>query len=404
MGQLGCPRYPTSGMKAEGSRAKKMKSFILALALTAACAGAMAENYIRIPIPGILGAAGTTHPGLPTHPGEGNTAGLVLSTTSLMFGDVMVGSSSDALSVTVKNTGPSDISLEPIASGAFAATAGSTCGSILAAGAQCEIGVAFQPVSAGKGQSGALTIGSSVGIKTVELTGAGKLANYSKISVAPLTFASRDEVLIGQGLAEYLYVTIEGDIPVTFGNASVSSSNPGEFWTPALPGLKGCRGAVAAGSTCTIRVLFSPTTGGTAKRTATIAFPNNSTDEYGQMGAQATTATYNGSVVAQAGLLTTLGSVTNPWNSSLPIGFTGGEYALGFTNVGNMDVHIANVTVTGANVLKKDNCETLAPAARCDVALDISQLPVGVHDFTIRVDNDGLYGTTYGYARLTITP
>lgn len=380
-----------------------MKSFILALALTAGCAGAMAENYIRIPIPGIAGLAGASHPALPTAPSDGgNSSGLVLSTASLTFGDVIVGSSSGARSVTVKNTGTSDVSLAPIVSGAFAETEGGTCGSVLAAGAQCDIGVAFQPVAAGREQLGALTIGSSAGVKTVALTGAGKLANYSKISVAPLTFAFTDAALIGVGLGaqtESLYVTIEGTVPVTFGTATASSPNPGEFTARNYM----CRGTVVAGSTCQMLVTFAPMIAGTAKRIATIAIPNNSTDEYGQPGTQATTATYSGSVVAQAGLLLTEGSVTSPWRYSFPVGFTGG-HAMGFKNLGNMDVHIAKVTVTGANVLQKDNCETVAPAAQCGVTLDIGQLPVGVHYITIRLDNDSLYGTAYGYLRITINP
>ena len=388
--------------KGRGFPRKNMKSFILALALTAGCAGAMAENYIRVPTPGIAGPAGSTHPGLPTPPGGGNSAGLVLSTASLMFGDVIVGSSSGARSVTVKNTGTSDVSLEPIASGAFAETAGSTCGSILAAGAQCDIGVAFQPVAAGRGQSGALTIGSSAGVKTVALTGAGKLANYSKISVAPLTFAFTGETLVGVAMVENLYVTIEGTVPVTFDTVTTASSpNPGEF-RAAVVGVNMCRGTVAAGRTCQIRVGFTPNTAGTAKRIATIAIPNNSTDEYGQLGAQATTATYNGSVVAKAGWLPTMGSE----GSRLPTTFQAGTggYDIWFTNQGNMDVHVANVTVTGANVLQEDNCETVIPTAQCGVALDIRQLPVGVHDITIRLDNDGMYGTAYAYLRVTINP
>ena len=98
---------------------------------------------------------------------------LSTSPSSLAFGNVAVGSTSAAQSVTVTNTGSSAATISSIAaSGNFAQT--NTCGTSLAANASCTVTATFTPASAGA-LSGAVTITSNASNSptTIALTGTG---------------------------------------------------------------------------------------------------------------------------------------------------------------------------------------------------------------------------------------
>jgi hypothetical protein len=107
-----------------------------------------------------------------TGTGAGPVAGL--SPASLTFAGQMVGSTSSAQTVTLANTGNAALAITSIAaSGDFAAT--NTCGSSVAAGANCTISVTFHP-TAGGSESGTLTITDNApgSPHTVSLAGTGE--------------------------------------------------------------------------------------------------------------------------------------------------------------------------------------------------------------------------------------
>jgi hypothetical protein len=97
-----------------------------------------------------------------------------LSPASLTFAAQLVGTSSNAQSVTLSNTGNAALSLTSItASGDFSQT--NTCGSSVAAGASCTLSVTFKPTATGT-RTGVVTItdNASPATQTVALTGAGE--------------------------------------------------------------------------------------------------------------------------------------------------------------------------------------------------------------------------------------
>lgn len=88
-----------------------------------------------------------------------NGSALTASPAKVSFGNATVGSTSPAQAVTVSNPGSSPASISQLAvSGPFTQT--STCGTTLAAGASCTVGLKFAPTSAGAA-SGTLTVASS---------------------------------------------------------------------------------------------------------------------------------------------------------------------------------------------------------------------------------------------------
>lgn len=107
--------------------------------------------------------------------GGGNTGAPVasLSTGSLGFGSIDVGSTSAAQNVTLSNSGPGALAISSIAiTGDYAQT--SNCGSSLPSGSSCTIAVTFSPTAAGS-RSGSLTVADNAtgGAQSVSLSGTG---------------------------------------------------------------------------------------------------------------------------------------------------------------------------------------------------------------------------------------
>jgi hypothetical protein len=109
--------------------------------------------------------------------GTGLAPAVTLSPQSLSFANQLIGTSSTANPVTLSNTGNASLSLTSIAItgtniGDFSQT--NTCGTSLAAGANCTISVTFTPTTQGtRGATLAITDNAPGGPQTVSLSGAG---------------------------------------------------------------------------------------------------------------------------------------------------------------------------------------------------------------------------------------
>ncbi|MGO9274505.1 MAG: DUF4038 domain-containing protein [Terriglobia bacterium] len=144
--------------------------------------------------------------------GVGTVVGLAPS--SLSFPNQSVGSSSTAQTVTVKNQGSATVHLWQIALGS--ANRGdyllnNSCGSSLAAGAQCAVGVTFKPTASGTRIASVLFSDDGGGSpQSVSLTGDGLLL--------PLKASSNNRYLVDQNGTPFL---IMGDAPQSLvGNLS----------------------------------------------------------------------------------------------------------------------------------------------------------------------------------------
>jgi hypothetical protein len=143
--------------------------------------------------------------GLSTLPLSGTgapVAGLTVAPSSISFPAQYVGTSGNPQSVTVTNTGTIALNISSVTASPSDFGVLNACGSTVAVGASCAIGVFFDPTVAGA-RSGTLTISDNGtgGSQTVALTGsgqdfsmvagsgsatvsAGQTANYT-VSVAP---------------------------------------------------------------------------------------------------------------------------------------------------------------------------------------------------------------------------
>ncbi|MGH9602678.1 MAG: beta strand repeat-containing protein, partial [Terriglobales bacterium] len=202
-------------------------------------------------------AAGSPH----TAPlmGTGTAPVLSFTPTSLNFGNQIVGSTGAAQAVTLTNTGTALLTLSTISvTGDFTHT--HTCGSSLDAGASCIISVTFTPSVTGT-RTGQLSVTSSAAGSphTVPLMGTGTAPAVSLTSTS-LNFG--DQILGETSAAREVTLTNTGTAPLT-----VNSVTPiGDF---AL--THACGSSLAAGSSCAVRVTFTPSASGARSGEVTIS-------------------------------------------------------------------------------------------------------------------------------------
>jgi hypothetical protein len=245
-------------------------------------------------------------------------ASATVSPTSLTFASQTQGTTSTAQAVTLTNSGGSALGITSIvASGDFAET--QTCGSTLAAGANCTISVTFTPTATGT-RTGALTItdDASGSPQPVALTGTGAVA--VKAATTTTTLAVTAGGSASTTVASGSLVTLKASVTaagtavtpgvVTFCDTTVD--------TCAGSGLVGTAQLTSAG-TATLR--FFPGTGvhnyeAVFEGTGANASSTSSQQQLTVTGTTTTTITSSGS----AGNYTLTGTVAAAGSTVLPTG------------------------------------------------------------------------------------
>ncbi|MDH6115224.1 parallel beta-helix repeat protein [Kitasatospora sp. MAP12-15] len=192
-------------------------------------------------------------PVYPPYPPTGVTA----SPSALNFGSAATGSTSAAQSVTVSNPTGSAAAVSAIStSGDFAQT--NTCGTSIAAGASCTVGVTFTPTATGA-RSGSLTVNAGGVTNTVALAGTGT-APGPVLNASPANLSFAATVVGSSTAAQTVTVTNSGTSAASVSNVAAT----GDF------SQTNTCSTVAVGASCTVNVVFTPTAGGARTGTLTI--------------------------------------------------------------------------------------------------------------------------------------
>ena len=314
--------------------------------------------------------------------GTGVTApSFVFSPASLSFTGGIVGQASTAQSVTLSNPGALPIngltlqlagySASCVSSANYCFTLSSnTCGSTLAAGASCSFQIGFTPLAAGNSTATLTASSTTIASKTLAISGTA--TSTTSLSVAPsaLSFS-----MIEPGSSSSAQL-------VTVSNAGSVSAAPLVLSIAAPFSLvqDGCSGnALAAGSSCTVGVIFSPTLAQSYSGTLSIS---------------STTATSAASV-ALSGTGGTPGSVTaSPLAvlfSQTSVGLTSDATTVTFTNPSTTQALTSfSLSVTPAKqfVLVNNTCgSTLAAGASCTVGVEFTPQQAGTVTGSLNVSS-----------------
>jgi hypothetical protein len=183
-----------------------------------------------------------------------------LSPSSLTFSGTVDGQLSAAQVITLTNNG--DLPLEGISipplSGVFQTT--NKCTTQLPAHSSCDIGVVFAPVQPGN-QTGTLTITDALRTQTVALSGIGLLPPAFGVSPSSLTFAAQT---VGQAsTAQTLTVSNTGGAPMANIGFAITGQSASEFSCgSSICNATNCGATLANGASCTVQVIFTPSTAG----------------------------------------------------------------------------------------------------------------------------------------------
>jgi hypothetical protein len=172
---------------------------------------------------------------------------IVLSPSSLDFGQVAVGSNSAVLAAQAANSGATAVSISSVSvSGPFVLATNSCGTSSLAAQTTCQMQIKFAPTQVGSA-TGLLTLVDALGTQTVLLTGAGLSVSTDSLSATSLSFPATPTGALSD--AQTLTLTNSGD--VTLNLISINVSGP-------FQSSNTCGGQLAGRASCSIRVTFAP--------------------------------------------------------------------------------------------------------------------------------------------------
>jgi hypothetical protein len=294
---------------------------------------------------------------------------------AISLGSQAVGTTSAASVVTVTNTSGATVNVSGVtSSNASEFPVTTTCASV-AAGATCTISVSFSPSTAGTRQSTVTVTSNGVGSpQTIAVSGTGTgVAPVGQLAVpASVTFGP--QVVGTSSAGNVLTVTNTGTAGVNV--ASVTSSAPAEFAISANTCV-----TVAAGASCAITVVFSPTAAGA--RSATITVTSN-----GVGSPQVIAASGTGTAPAGSGVLSlpaTLGFAAQS------VGTTSAPGVVTLTNTGTAPVTVSGVALGNTTdfAIVSNSCTTVAVGASCTVSVTFSPKAAGVRTGSLTVTSNG---------------
>lgn len=195
------------------------------------------------------------------------TPSVKLSPTSLIFSTQLVGISGAVKPVTLSDTGTGTLTITSVAvTGAnstdFSQT--NTCGSSVAAEANCTINVTFKPTAKGmRTASVSITDNASGSPQKVSLKGTGTVV---KLSPASLNLGS---VKVGHGsTSQKVTLTNTGSTSLSITSIGITATNAGDFSETNT-----CGSSLGGGKSCSISVTFTPRAKGS--RTASLSISDS---------------------------------------------------------------------------------------------------------------------------------
>ncbi|MGD0460504.1 MAG: choice-of-anchor D domain-containing protein [Terriglobia bacterium] len=288
--------------------------------------------------------------------GTGTAALVSLSATSLAFGTQPVGTPSTAQTLTLSNTGSTALSITSVAltgtnASDFAQT--NTCGSSVAAAANCTISVTFTPVASGsRTASVSITDNASGSPQTASLSGTGTAA---LVSVSPTSLAFGNQPVEMTSTAQAVTLSNTGNAALSITSLALTGTNASDFEQSNT-----CGSSLAAGANCTIAVMFTPVASGS--RTASMSITDNASGSPQTVGLSGT------GTAAVASL-----SPTSLAFGNQAIDMTSATQTVTLSNTGNAALSITSLALTGTNASDFDESNTcgssLAAGANCTIAV-----------------------------------
>jgi phosphatidylserine/phosphatidylglycerophosphate/cardiolipin synthase-like enzyme len=315
------------------------------------------------------GSSHTTTPPPPT------SAQLTIApSATLSFGSVTVGQTSPAQVLTLTSSGTATLTLTAGslagASADFSLTSASTCGTSasLAPGASCTLSIAFAPQTTGTLTATiTLTDNASNSPQTITLTGSGTAAPVPQATLTPTGLPFPVTIINSTSPAQTATLTNTGNATLSIASIALGGTNSGNFAETNT-----CAATLAAGSSCTISVTFTPAAA--ASYIATLIVTDNAGNTAGTTQSMQLTGSGTAAPVPVATITPT--SLTFPTTT---VGQTSVAQAVMLTNAGNATLTLSYaITGATADFTATSTCgASLAPQANCTFSIDFAPQTAG---------------------------
>jgi hypothetical protein len=306
------------------------------------------------------------------------------SPTALSFGPLAYNTTSAAQTVTITNSGTSSATLSGITitgtnASMFAQT--NACGGTLAAGASCQASVNFTasatpPVTGTSSFTATLSIADSAGNspQTVALTGIeAAAAPAAVVTPGSLTFPTTP--LGSSSAAQAVLLNNSGTGPLSIASVGISGTNAANFTQSSNCGM-----SLAAGSSCTINVTFTPLSA-VASSSATLTVTDNANGTAG--------STQTVSLSASTVVLTASISPTTYDFGTLTTGTTA-THTFNITNTSTVAIPALNAVflLPGFSIAPGTCGTTLAVGATCTYLVTFSPTSAGAFLSTLVIQSN----------------
>jgi len=294
-----------------------------------------------------------------------------LSPASLNFGYQSDGTTSAPQTITLTNTGNTDLTITNFGitgpnSGDFAET--NTCTAVLPQGS-CAINVTFTPTISGNETADlSLTDNAPASPQLISLTGYG-LGTGPAVVLSPTSLTFGTQLDGSSSQPKTVTLSNVGNAALAITSISVS---------PNFLQTNNCGSSVAAGASCTITVNFRPSTINTL--TGSVGVVDNAS------GSPQTVALSGvGTVVALTPSSINFGSVTVGTSSPVRVAT--------LANVGKVALAIQNLSITGTDpgdFSQTNTCGTsLPPAGKCTISITFEPTAKGSRSAAVSVTDPG---------------
>ena len=311
---------------------------------------------------------------------------VTLTPSSLTFSSQVVGTSSAAQKVTLKNSGTADLTINSIGlagtnAGDFAQT--NTCPSTLTAGESCTISATFTPTAiSSRSASVSITDNASGSPHTVALSGSGTSAPAPVVSLSPTSLSFSNQNVGTTSAAQTVTLTNSGNAALTISSIGLAGTNPGDFvQTNTCPTGSS---TLAAGSNCTISVTFTPTTSGS--RSASVSITDNASDS-------PQSVALSGTGVTPAPAVTLTPSSLSFGNQN--VNTTSAAQTVTLKNSGTAALTIGSISLTGTNTgdfAQTNTCpinpSTLAAGASCTISVTFTPTATGTRTASVSISDN----------------
>jgi Domain of unknown function (DUF1929)/Legume lectin domain/PKD domain/Glyoxal oxidase N-terminus/Quinohemoprotein amine dehydrogenase, alpha subunit domain III len=302
------------------------------------------------------------------------------------FPDVISGTSSAPISITVTNSGGAPLNITNVTVLGtnltdFVITSNSCTAPIVVNGT-CTVAVTFTPSGTGQRQASLqFTDDASSSPQILALTGDGLAPATPGVTVAPTSPILLPSTAQGAtSPAVTVTVTNSGNANLNISSLTLTGVNAGDFTLAHNT----CVGTIASSATCTAAITFTPSA--TGARQANLQITDNA-----PASPQNVAITGNGLVPAAPGLTVTPGSPIMFPNTTQ--GATSAPLVVTVMNSGNANLNVSGLALVGVNsgdfALAPNTCAgTIAAGATCTLGITFTPSATGARQASLQITDN----------------